>query len=92
MLEYAPNAHRSGLCVTASRSSLTLQRCSRNSASQEFYGLGDTQNDTGNSNHGLQWLSASTGGVIDISHRGNVSLEELSRASNDSGTYLHWQQ
>jgi hypothetical protein len=92
VLEYAPNAHRSGLCVTASRSSLTLQRCSRNSASQEFYGLGDTQDDTGNSNHGLQWLSASTGGVIDIGHRGNVSLEELSRASNDSGTYLHWQQ
>jgi hypothetical protein len=92
VLEYAPGAHESGLCVTASRSSLTLQRCSRNSASQEFYGLGDTQNDTGNSNGGLQWLNAATGGVIDISNRGNVSLEGLSRASNDRGTYLHWVQ
>ena len=92
VLEYAPGAHESGLCVTASRSSLTLQRCSRNSASQEFYGLGDTQNDTGNSNGGLQWLNAATGGVIDISSHGNVSLEELSRSSTDHGTYLHWVQ
>jgi hypothetical protein len=92
VLEYAPGAHRSGLCVTASRSSLTLQRCSNNSASQEFYGLGDTQNDTGNTNGGLQWLNAATGGVIDISNHGNVSLEELSRSSNDRGTYLHWVQ
>jgi hypothetical protein len=92
VLEYAPGAHESGLCVTASRSSLTLQRCSRNSASQEFYGLGDTQNDTGNTNGGLQWLNAATGGVIDISNHGNVSLEELSRSSTDHGTYLHWVQ
>jgi hypothetical protein len=83
--------HESGLYVTASRNGLTLQHYSGNSASQEFYGLGDTQNDTGNSNHGLQWLSAATGGVIDI-NRGNVSLDELSRSSNDGGTYLHWVQ
>jgi hypothetical protein len=92
VLEYAPGGHESGLYVTASRNGLTLQHHSRNSASQEFYGLGDTQNDTGNTNGGLQWLSAATGGVIDISNHGNVSLEELSRSSNDRGTYLHWVQ
>jgi hypothetical protein len=92
VLEYAPGGHESGLYVTASRNGLTLQRYSRNSASQEFYGLGDTQNDTGNSNHGLQWLSAATGGVIDISNHGNVSLDGLSSSSNDNGTYRHWVQ
>jgi hypothetical protein len=92
VLEYAPGARRSGLCVTSSRSGLTLQHCSNNSASQEFYGVGDTQNDTGNSNGGLQWLNAATGGVIDISNRGYVTQDGLSSSSTDRGTYLHWVQ
>ena len=92
VFEYAPNAHRSGLCITSSRRGLTLQRCSNHSASQEFYGVGDTQNDTGNSNGGLQWLNAATGGVIDISNHGYVTQDGLSSSSHDSGTYLHWVQ
>ncbi len=90
VFEYAPNAKRSGLCVTSSRRGLTLQDCN-DSASQEFYGVGDTQNDTANSNGGLQWVNAATGGVIDISKQ-NVTQASLSSSSHDKGTYLHWVQ
>jgi hypothetical protein len=90
VLEYAPNAKRSGLCITSSRRGLTLQDCN-DSASQEFYGVGDTQNDTGNSNGGLQWVNAATGGVIDISKQ-SVTQDGLSSSSHDKGTYLHWVQ
>jgi hypothetical protein len=91
VFEYAPNARRSGLCITSSRRGLTLQDCN-DSASQEFYGIGDTQNDTGNGNGGLQWVNAATGGVIDISNHGYVTQESLSSSSHDKGTYLHWVQ
>jgi hypothetical protein len=90
VFEYAPNANRSGLCITSSRRGLILQNCN-GSASQEFYGVGDTQNDTSNSNHGLQWLNAATGGVIDISSR-SVTQDSLSNSSKTKGTYLHWVQ
>jgi hypothetical protein len=91
VLEYAPSAKESGLCITqtSSRSGLTLQRCDKRSANQEFYGLGDTQNDPGNSNGGLQWLNAATGGVINISKWG-VSMSGLAGSSGDAGTYLNW--
>lgn len=92
VLEFAPGAVRSHLCVTAGWGGLTLQRCDNHSASQEFYGVGNTQDDTAGSNGGLQWLSASTGKVIDISNRGSVRLVGLSSSSHDSGTYLHWVQ
>ena len=91
VLEYAPNARRSGLCITSSRRGLTLQDCD-GSASQEFYGVGNTQDDTNNSNGGLQWLNAATGGVIDISNHGSVTQDGLSSSSHDNGTYLHWVQ
>jgi hypothetical protein len=94
VLEYAPNAKVSGLCITQTSAwgGLTLQRCGgRYTADQEFYGLGDTQNDTGNSNGGLQWLNAATGRVIDITKRG-VTMDGLASSSNNSGTYLHWVQ
>jgi hypothetical protein len=90
VFEYAPKAKRSGLCVTSSRRGLTLQDCN-GSASQEFYGIGDTQNDTNNSNGGLQWLNAATGGVIDISKQG-VTQDSLASSSKTKGTYLHWVQ
>jgi hypothetical protein len=86
VFEYAPNAKRSSLCMTSSRRGLTLQDCN-GSADQEFYGIGDTQNDTG----GLQWVNASTGGVIDITKQG-VTQDSLSSSSNTHGTYLHWVQ
>lgn len=89
VLEYAPGGVESGLYVTASWGGLTLQRHSRDSASQEFYGIGDTQNDTSGGNGGLQWLSASTGKVIVI-NGGRVSLDSLAGSSYGSGTYLHW--
>jgi hypothetical protein len=90
VLEYAPNAKRSGLCITSSRRGLTLQNCN-GSASQEFYGIGDTQADTSNSNGGLQWVNASTGGVIDIGKK-SVTQDSLSSSSKTKGTYLHWVQ
>jgi hypothetical protein len=94
VFEYAPNANVSGLCITETSTwgGLTLQRCGgRHTADQEFYGLGDTQNDTGNSNHGLQWLNATTGHVIDITKH-SVTTKELSSSSYTNGTYLHWVQ
>ena len=90
VFEYAPNANRSGLCLTSSRRGLTLQDCD-GSASQEFYGVGDTQDDTGNTNGGLQWVNAATGGVIDITKQ-SVTQEGLSSSSRDKGTYLHFVQ
>ena len=44
---------------------------------------------TGNSNGGLQWVNAATGGVIDISNHGYVTQDGLASSSHDSGTYLH---
>lgn len=90
VLEYAPGGKTSGLCISGGRNGLTLAHCSNHSASQEFYGLGDTQNDPGNSNGGLQWLNAGTGRVIDISSKGNVTLVGLSGSSTNSATYLNW--
>jgi hypothetical protein len=92
VLEYAPNGQRSHLCITQTSqwAGLTLRYCD-NSADQEFYGLGDTQNDTGNGNGGIQWLNADTGRVIDI-NRSKVTTDGLSSSSHDNGTYLHWVQ
>ena len=94
VFEYAPKAKVSGLCITEKSAwgGLTLQNCGgRYAADQEFYGLGDTQNDTGNTNGGLQWLNAATGHVIDITKH-SVTTKELSSSSYTSGTYLHWVQ
>ncbi len=90
VLEWAPGGRRSGLCVTqtSAYASLTLAHCD-GGASQEFYGIGDTQNDTGNSNHGLQWLNAATGRVIVIGN-GHVSTDSLASSSHDAGSYLHY--
>ncbi len=90
VLEYAPNAKRSGLCITSSRRGLTLQDCDGR-ANQEFYGVGNTQDDTNNANGGLQWVNAATGGVIDITKQG-VTQEGLPSSSYTHGTYLHWVQ
>jgi len=86
VMEFAPKAKRSGLCVsqTSRYANLTLRYCN-GGASQEFYALGDTQNDTA----GLQWINAATGQVIDI-NKGTVTMDELSSSSTDKDTYLHW--
>jgi hypothetical protein len=93
VLEYAPKAKRSGLCVTqpSARSGLRLRSCGTADASQEFYGIGDTQDDTGNSNGGLQWVNAATGDVISITKQG-ITLEPLTSSSKDKSSYLHWVQ
>ena len=90
VLEYAPGGRRSGQCVTQAwaNAGLTLTRCN-GGASQEFYGVGDTQNDTGNDNHGIQWANAATGKVIVIG-KGQVSTAPLANSSNTAGSYLHY--
>jgi hypothetical protein len=55
VFEYAPNGHRSGLCIDdASWSGLVLRQCNKGTQ-QQFYGLGDTQDDQGNTNNGRPW-------------------------------------
>jgi hypothetical protein len=89
-LEYAPGGNRTHECVTQAyaNAGLTLARCN-GGANQEFYGIGDTQDDTGNSNGGIQFVNAATGRVIVIG-KGQVSTAPLANSSNTSGSYLHY--
>ena len=89
VFEYAPLGKESGLCVTAlTNGSLDLAKCA-NSASQEWYGLGDTQADQDNANDGIQWLNAQSGKVAMI-FDGGVVLGSLDATANASNSYFHW--
>jgi hypothetical protein len=90
VLEYAPGGKKSHECVTQQRANaeLTLAPC-HGGADQEFYGIGATQDDTGNSNQGIQFVNAATGQVIVIG-KSQVSTAPLANSSNTTGSYLHY--
>jgi hypothetical protein len=95
--EWAPKGKQSGLCISVMShlpsyvyvaTGLMLQRCN-GSTSQEFYGLGDTQNDQDNANGGIQWLNAATGQVAAVTGT-NVVMRSLDAAAGTPGSYFHW--
>jgi hypothetical protein len=93
VFEYAPNGHPSGLCIDdASWSGLVLRQCNKGTQ-QQFYGLGDTQNDQGNTNNGIEWLNAASGEVI--VPQGNkpgspLVTISLDAAAGQASSYFHW--
>jgi hypothetical protein len=45
-------------------SAAPVLRTRNNSAQQQFYAFGDTQNDQNNANDGIQWLNVGSGRVV----------------------------
>jgi hypothetical protein len=89
--EYAPGGRESGLCMSSQAwftSGLVLQHCN-GSASQQFYGIGDTQDDTASTNGGIQWLNVASGKVVVVSGK-SVVMRGLDAAASTSGSYFHW--
>jgi hypothetical protein len=88
--EYAPKGVVSGLCITqaSSWSNLELRHCN-GGAAQQFYGLGDTQDDTSSTNGGIQWLNAASGKVV-VAVKKNLVMRSLDSAASVSGSYFHW--
>ena len=69
-------------------SGLVLQHCN-GSASQQFYGIGDTQDDTASTNGGIQWLNVASGKVVVVSGK-SVVMRGLDAAASTAGSYFHW--